>query len=399
MGVAGHASWLWGVLLCMFGEVVPVSVRRLIVEIDTKSVNVTEFCREHGISTWFFYELRRRHRLEGEACLEPRSRAPKRVANKTALAVEDTIVRTRKQLVDAGLDAGAASIADKLRGLVGLPSESTIWRILTARGLIVREPGKAPNKTYRTFSAARANECWQIDDTTWTLADGSEAKILNIIDDHSRVLIASTTATVCTGAFAFSTMTAAAQQWKWPQRFLSDNAPAFKHVLAEAVAVLGVAATHSRPYHPQTCGKVERFHQTLKKWLNKQPRAHNITQLQDQLDKFRHIYNHQRPHRSIGRQTPATVFKAAPKTGPTQLPANTTTRASTSKVTPDGRVWFNNNRATIGTRYAGHTAHIITTGTHCHIFINTQLARHLKLDPNQTRYPLPTTVSKDPRHA
>lgn len=121
-----------------------MSVRRLIVKVDTAELNVTEFCAQHGVTTWFFYDLRRRYAAEGEAALELKSRAPHRVANKTLDEIEDAIVAERKRLTDAGLDAGARSIAFYLRHLEGLPSESTIWRILVARGFIVPEPNKAP---------------------------------------------------------------------------------------------------------------------------------------------------------------------------------------------------------------------------------------------------------------
>src|SRR3954469_5522635 len=92
----------------MAREEVPMSLRRTIVEIDPATLNVTRFCRDHGISTWFFWDLRRRFAREGEAVLEPKSRAAHRVANKTPVEVEDEIVRKRKELVDAGLDAGGA---------------------------------------------------------------------------------------------------------------------------------------------------------------------------------------------------------------------------------------------------------------------------------------------------
>src|SRR3970040_2412854 len=94
----------------------PMSVRRLIVEVELDGLNVTEFCRQHGISTWFFYQLRRRYAAEGEAGLEPRSRAPKTVANRTPVWVEDLIVDLRKELNDSGLDAGAATIWSHLAG-------------------------------------------------------------------------------------------------------------------------------------------------------------------------------------------------------------------------------------------------------------------------------------------
>src|SRR4051794_11027509 len=119
---------------------VPMSIRRLIVEVDPSTINVTQFCAQHDVSTWLFWDLRRRHRADGDVVLEPRSRAPHKVANKTPDDIENAVVAERKRLSDAGLDAGAGSIASYLRHLDGLPSEATIWRILVARGFIVPEP-------------------------------------------------------------------------------------------------------------------------------------------------------------------------------------------------------------------------------------------------------------------
>src|SRR5688572_28268578 len=100
---------------------VPMSIRLAIVEADTETLNVREFCELHVVSSWLLYGLRRRYRLEGDAVLEPRSKAPKVVANKTPAAVEDAVVAKRKELVDAGLDAGAETIAFHLRDLPGVP--------------------------------------------------------------------------------------------------------------------------------------------------------------------------------------------------------------------------------------------------------------------------------------
>jgi hypothetical protein len=122
---------------------VPMSVRRLIVEVDVAGLNVTKFCAQHGVSIWLFYELRRRH-ARGES-IEPRSRAPRQVANRTPGEVEDVIVGLRKELLDAGLDAGPATIWWHLQDRAGVvASESTIWRILKARGLIVAGAGQGP---------------------------------------------------------------------------------------------------------------------------------------------------------------------------------------------------------------------------------------------------------------
>jgi len=252
--------------------------------------------------------------------LEPAPRVAREIANKTSLAVEEAIVAMRKDLTNAGLDAGPDTIAFHLRDLVGLPSTSTIWRILKARGFIVPEPQKAPKSALRSFTAERANECWQLDDTAWSLADGTDVKILNIIDDHSRLAVASVAMTSCTGTAALSAFAGAAGVVGWPARFLSDNARAFRNTLADALTKLGIAAGHSRPYHPQTNGKVERFHLTLKRWLDRQPPAQDLAELQHQLDLFRLIYNHHRPHRSLAKRYPADVWAAAPKTGPAAQP-------------------------------------------------------------------------------
>src|SRR5256885_2040883 len=155
----------------MAREEVPVSLRRAIIDAEVAGLNVAQFCRDHGISTWFFWDLRRRHRAEGDVVLEPKSRAPRVVANKTPDAVEDAIVAKRKELIDAGLDAGPETIAFHLADLDGVPSPSTIWRILRARGFVVHQPAKAPKRSGRSFTAARANDCWQLDDTIWSLAD------------------------------------------------------------------------------------------------------------------------------------------------------------------------------------------------------------------------------------
>jgi len=383
-----------------------MSVRRLIVEVELDGLNVTEFCRQHGISTWFFYQLRRRYAAEGEAGLEPRSRAAKTVANRTPGWVEDLVVAIRKELDEQGLDAGAATIWTHLAERLPagrLPAEATIWRILTRRGFITPQPKKAPKHAYRSFAAERANECWQLDDITWELADGSEVRIITMIDDCTRLCPGLTAVAAATGEAAFDALATAAARWGWPQRFLSDNATAYKNTLAAAVGAFGVDHRHGRGYHPQTQGKVERFHQTLQKWLNAQPRAASLDALQAQLEVFCDIYNTQRPHRAIGRRTPATVYQQTPKTGPADRPLGAPT--SIHRATVHNGVCHINKQysITVGATHTGKQATIIITGLSCHVFIAGRLIRHLRLDPTRRTQPLydrpgrPTT-SDAPRH-
>lgn len=364
-----------------------MSVRRLIVEVALDDLNVTEFCREHGISTWFFYQLRKRYAAEGEAGLVARSRAPKTVANRTPDWVEDVIVDLRKELDGQGLDAGAATIWSHLRGRLpadtAVPSEATIWRVLSRRGFITPQPHKAPKHAYRRFAAERANECWQLDDIEWVLADGSEVKIITLIDDCTRLCPGLKASLSANGPAAFEAFSSAAGKWGWPQRFLSDNAKAYKNSLADAVGALGVDHRHGRSYHPQTQGKVERFHQTLQKWLRARPPADSLDELQTLLDVFCDIYNNQRPHRAIGRQTPASVYANTPKTGPADRPIGTPT--SLHQVTVNNGVCHVNKRytITIGAAYNNQQATVIITGLACHVFVNGRLIRQLQLDPTR----------------
>jgi transposase InsO family protein len=380
---------------------IPVSVRWLIVSVDLEGLNVSEFCRQHGVSRWLFYELRRRFVAEGEAGLEPRSRAPKTVWNRVPAEVEEAIITERKRLEAAGLDAGAGSIAFHLPAVLetGLtvPSEATIWRVLTRRGFIVPQPHKAPKHAYRSFAAERANECWQIDDTEWWLADGTGVKIINIIDDCSRVLVRSKTEYRCTTETALAAFTEGAEQWGWPERFLSDNAKAFRFGLAEAAAALGIRAGHSRPYHPQTCGKVERFHQTLKKWLAAQPRPTTLAELQTQLDHFTHIYNHTRPHRSLGRRIPAQVHTSTPKAGPANRPLNQPTDIRHLKVRSNGVICIGSRYdISVGAAYIGDTVTVIISALACHIFHQGQLIRQLTLNPKRRNQPLHNQPGRPP---
>ena len=380
-----------------------MSVRRLIVEVDPTSMNVTEFCRDHGVSTWLFWQLRRRYAAEGEAALEPRSRAPHVVANKTAVDVEEAIVRQRKTLLEDGRDAGPASIRGELAGLAGLPSESTIWRILTNRGLVTPEPKKAPKHGGRRFNAERANETWPLDDTDWELADGTTVKVLNILDDCSRMAMACRAITECTGAAALDTF--------------SRGRRGVRLAGTISVGLRSRVPLHAcRSARPSRCRG--RAHPPLQPSLQRQGRtvpsnpetlaacptqSHHDHEFQTRLNEFRHLYNHERPHRAIDRRFPADVWAATPKSGPANHPISRATTTHHDIVNAGNVCAGNRFKITVGRRYDGQPALIVTTDTNCHVFINGRLARRLTLDTTQRLQPLnprPTTTEReDPRHA
>jgi hypothetical protein len=162
------------------------------------------------------------------------------------------------------------------------PAVSTVWRILTARGFVIGQPHKRPRSSYVRFAAEQPKERWQTDITHWPLADGDDVEILNWLDDHSRFCLASATQKVFTAPAVDRAYRAIAATHGDPAGVLTDNGAVFtgryrgggRVALEVTLHARGVLLAHSRPYHPQTCGKVERFHQTQKKWLATRPRAH-----------------------------------------------------------------------------------------------------------------------------
>jgi transposase InsO family protein len=303
-----------------------VSVARVVIlAVVVEGRSKSEVAREYGVSRRWVQRLVARYWVEGEGAFEPHSRRPHTSPGRVDLVVEEAIIALRKQLSEQGLDAGAETIGWHLRQQTGAaPSTATIWRILTRRGFVTAQPHKRPRSSWHRFCADLPNELWQADITHWRLGNGRDVEILNILDDHSRLLVGATARTVCKAADVVTDLHTAIARYGRPERLLTDNGAVFTGLprgggwvaLQREAAALGIALTHSKPYHPTTCGKVERLHQTLKKWLTRQPRARTIAALQHQLDAFAEHYNTARPHRSIGRCTPATVYTARPKAGP-----------------------------------------------------------------------------------
>ena len=366
---------------------------KLLVATLPEDTRLAPWCRKLGISRQTAYKWRARYRAEGVAGLEDRSRAPKRPAGRVDASVEDAVVAARKQLAEEGLDAGPASIHDRLvaKGLAA-PSEATIWRIAVRRGQVNPQPAKRPKVSYKRFERSRPNECWQGDDTHYPLASGQEVRIINLLDDHSRLNVDSLAVAVCTSARVWEAFCRAASRHGLPAEFLDDNGRAYvslrgeQPVLFQAhLARLGVHQIRSRAYHPQTCGKVERFHQTQRRWLAARPAAATIAELQALLNDFRGIYNHSRPHRSLGRRTPGTVWAAQPAAAPAQRADEPPVLFGASLVGPSGTISTSGHLVIgLGTEWAyrhvtvvrrGLTATVIDTYTG-------EIIRELTINPN-----------------
>jgi transposase InsO family protein len=356
--------------------------------------------RDYGVSRRWVQVLVARYLAGGEAAFEPRSRRPHTSPQRTSQAVEDAIVALRKGLAGAGLDAGAETIAWHLRQRAGCsPSVATIWRILSRRGFVTPQPHKRPRSSWRRFAADLPNELWQADITHWPLADGSDAEILNIIDDHSRLLAGSTARAVFKAADIVADLHLAMGRHGRPERMLTDNGAVFTGLyrgrgwvaLERELAARGIGLSHCRPYHPQTCGKVERFHQTLKKWLARQDPAATTGGLQAQLDSFASYYNHQRPHRAIGRRTPAQAWNARPRAMPSRqgILVSEHFRVRRDRVDADGKLTLRHNSRLhhigIGRRWAGTSVLILARDLELRIITHDdgELIRELTLDPTR----------------
>ena len=246
--------------------------RVAVLKVSTGQLSVTAAAVEYGYSRRHLHRLLARYAEGGLDAVEPRSRRPGSNSTATPTAVVERIVELRLQLTKDGFDAGPVTIAWHLEQQGHRPpSTSTIRRILHAAGLIVPEPRKRPRSSYHRFVAAQPNECWQSDFTHWRLADDTDVEILNWLDDHSRMLLGCTAHTPVTGDIVTQRFLATADEHGLPASTLTDNGRVYtarfgggKNAFEYLIAVLGITQKNGHPGHPQTQGKIERFHQTLR---------------------------------------------------------------------------------------------------------------------------------------
>jgi transposase InsO family protein len=366
-----------------------------------------QLVREHPISRSWFYELLARYRRDGPSALEPRSHRPGSCPHQVEQVVVDAVIELRAELSAAGLDAGPQTIRHHLAGRFDkAPSRATIWRILKRHGLITPEPHKRPKASFVRFEAQLPNELWQTDATEWHLADSSKVEILNLIDDHSRLCLASVAVPTVKASDAVQTLYSAVEQYGLPARFLSDNAAVFsgrsrrgRVALESELDRLGIQCVHSTPYHPQTCGKVERFHQTLKLFLSRQAPAESIAHLQLQLDSFRTIYNQQRPHRALDGRTPLHAFNARLKASPSLGHPQVDYRIRRDRLDAGGRVTLRYlsrlRHFHVSYKHRGQAVLLLVAGDHVRVIAEDgALLRELTLDPSRDyqRSAAPTLV-------
>ena len=387
--------------------------RLVITAVIVEKRPVGEVAREYQVARSWVYKLLARYRQEGEAAFEPRSRRPASSPSAIGPDAAELIVRLRKELDGQGLDAGPHTIAWHLQRHHQLTvSPATVHRYLARAGLVAPQPRKRPRSSWTRFQAEQPNELWQSDFTHWPLAGGRDAEILAWIDDHSRYALSLTAHAPVTGPDVLETFRAACAAHGAPAATLTDNGLVFTtrllpsgaaNALEQELAALGVTRKNGKPNHPQTQGKVERFHQTLKRWLARQPPAPDLPALQDQLHQFADAYNHRRPHRSLDRKTPAAAYAARPKAAP--APDGRRPAIRTGRVGSNGTITHTHNgrrnHIALGRRHAGTTVLVISAGPAIQIAdaATGEILRELTLDPTRDYQPTgtpPGRTTKNP---
>jgi transposase InsO family protein len=386
--------------------------RLVIIAVVVEKRSQSEVARAYGVSQSWISRLVARYRTEGDAAFEPRSRRPHRSPSATDDDAVDLVLGLRKTLTEQGLDAGAATISWHLDTHHHITvSAATVWRILRRNSQITPEPRKRPRSSYLRFEAAMPNQMWQTDSTHYRLAGnngtGIDVEILNFLDDHSRYLLACVAFTRVTGPAVVATVRAAIDAHGVPASVLSDNGMVFttrfsggrrgrnaRNGFEAELARHHILQKHSSPNHPQTCGKVERFHQTLKKWLRAQPeQPHTVTELQALLDRFAEYYNQHRPHRSLARRTPATAYAARPKATPTSTAPAADPRIRRDRIDTGGIVTLRHHgrlhHIGVGRAHTGTDVLLLVIDRDIRI-INAdtgELLRELVLDPTRDYQP------------
>lgn len=360
---------------------------------DAPRGSVTTFCAEHGISRKTFYAIRRRALEEGEAAaLEPRTRRPRLSPNRMSDEVKAHAVAVRSALERSGLDHGPISVHEKMRalGMTPVPSTASLSRIFRDAGVARVEPRKKPRASFRRFVYPAPNACWQLDGTEYVLTGGRRCVIFQLIDDHSRFAVASHVASGETSEGAIAVVRKGIEAQGVPQRLLTDNGAALNPSrrgavgqLVTYVEALGVEAITGKPYKPTTQGKNERFHQTLFRWLDKQPLAATLAELQEQVDRFDEIYNVERPHQGLpGRITPLQAWEATAKADPPR-PRNQMRPVGwdgvrATRVARNGIVQVRTTRFHVTRLMAGKIVYLVETDQHLLIFDDqgTELMKH-----------------------
>jgi transposase InsO family protein len=331
-------------------------------------VNKQELCRRFGISRSNGYKWLRRYLAEGRAGLADRSRRPHRSPNRAAASVEAAVLEVRR---DSNNSWGGRKIAKVLRdggGAVAVPSASTITEILRRHGKLEEGAAEHPGPHQR-FERAQPNELWQMDFKGHFDIGRGRCHPLTVLDDHSRYALGIEACGDERSATARERLTTVFRRYGLPAAMLMDNGPPWgdpgggPHTAFTVWLMrLGVRVAHGRPYHPQTQGKDERFHRTLKAEVLNGRHFTDLAACQRAFESWRHVYNHQRPHQALDLARPGERYHFSPRSLPEMLPPiDYGPDDSVRKADKNGDISFKNRRVHLGKPFRGEPIALRTT--------------------------------------
>ncbi|MHB1220561.1 MAG: IS481 family transposase [Gammaproteobacteria bacterium] len=317
-----------------------------------------QICKDFGISRQAGYKTLKRYQQEGENGLLPVSRAPRSTPNKTSPQIEEKIFSLRAKYPTWGARTIHAFLAEQK---YNVPCVSTISAILKRNGYIKLEESRK-RKAFIRFEREHANDLWQMDFKGKFLLETREWCFpLTIIDDYSRFSLCLKSCANERSDTVFKRLYSVFNEYGLPNQINVDNGNPWGHSsgvrytpLTIWLMRLGVKVSHSRPWHPQTNGKIERFHRTLKNDLILQNKIQNYKHAQELFNEWRGIYNHVRPHQAIGMLTPDKRYKVSSRSMPDHLPPiEYDDNAIVKKVRGNGGICYKDKEFLVGKAFRG----------------------------------------------
>jgi transposase InsO family protein len=343
-----------------FREVSKMDARREFVEFATMDgANIRELCRRFGISPMTAYKWLARYRAEGSGGLVERSRHPDRSPRRTAASVEAQVLEVRAQSNNVWGGRKIKRVLER-EGTTAVPAASTITEILRRHGRLVEGSPTHPGPLQR-FERATPNELWQMDFKGHFAIHAGRCHPLTVLDDHSRYNLLLAACGDEQGETVRWQLEGAFRRYGLPLAMLMDGGPPWGDPGGDPhtrftvwLMRLGVRVVHGRPYHPQTQGKEERFHRTLKAEVVEGRSFRDLAECQRAFDQWRPRYNHERPHEALAMATPGERYRPSMRSFPESLPAiEYAPGDQVRKVDSGGFISFKNRTWRIGKAFRG----------------------------------------------
>jgi transposase InsO family protein len=321
--------------------------------------NVRQLCRRYGVSSATAYKWIGRYRKDGEEGLIDRSRRPENSPSQSEPEFEREVLRVRTEQPAWGAVKIRRVLQDEG---IAVKAASTVHAVLVRNGRIDPAEGQKHQPWHR-FEHPVPNDLWQMDfKGHFAIRSGQRCHPLTVLDDHSRFVVCLKACENEKGETVQQHLTSVFRQYGLPLRMTMDNGAPWGNdavsrntPLTVWLSRLGVRVSHSRPYHPQTQGKDERFHRTLKAELLRGRFFEAFPAVQPVFDDYRDIYNQRRPHHALGLETPIRRYQPSPRSFPERLPV--IEYASTDivrEVSDKGLIRFKGYRIPVGKGYRGY---------------------------------------------